>query len=52
MHFWNNLRYAQNQKIGKSNNIKVVVSKKIKGPKQDSQTGLRHIHPREGEPHF
>ena len=31
------IRYAQNQKIGKPNNLKVLVNNKVKGPKHDSQ---------------
>ena len=37
------IRYAQNRKIGKPNNLKVVGSKKTKANKQDSQFGYDHL---------
>ena len=35
------MRYAQSQKIGKPNNLKIIGSNKTKGPKQDIQNQLK-----------
>jgi len=42
--------YAQDQKIGKTNNVQVFGSNKTKGPKQDSQNRLSSSMPEGGEP--
>jgi hypothetical protein len=44
------IRYAQNRRVGKLNNCKIVGSNKTKGSKQDSQTRLRSPIPEGGEP--
>ena len=43
------IRYAQNRKIGKPNNLNFR-SYKTKGPKQDSQNQVRSPMPEDGEP--
>ena len=44
------IRYTQTQKIGKPNNLKVLESKRTKGPKEDGQNRLRSQMPEGGEP--
>ena len=46
--FWNNLHQIQS----KPNNLKVFVSNKTKGPKQNSQTRLESPMSEEGEHYF
>ena len=46
------IRYTQTQKIGKPNNLKVLESKRTKGPKEDGQNRLRSQMPEGGEPQF
>ena len=44
------IKYAQNRKIGKPNNIKIVESYKVKGPTKDSQNRLWSPMAEGGEP--
>ena len=50
-YFWNNIqRYAQSQTIRKAHTLKVCVSKKTTGSKQDSQNKLLSLMPYGGRP--
>ena len=44
------IRYAQNRKVGKPNNLKRFASNKTKGLKQDHQNQLRSPMPEGEEP--
>jgi len=44
--------YAQNQKIGKPNNLKVFGSNKTKGQKQENQNLRKSPMPMDGEPYI